>query len=101
LAKESGGWGLCRNQGQQPASVFCSTTDPDYQILLAMSLAGKKQLEQIGRFDMRTFSPRPDWLREMVRYGILKPAAAAAGGGALDVYAIERRYWESLWFHQP
>ena len=58
---------------------------------------GKERLEQTRRFDMPGFRPRQDWVREMVRFGILEPRDLAAAG-PLDVYAVERRYWESLWY---
>ena len=99
LAQNAGGWGLCREpKTQLPATVFSSTTDPDYQTLLALCVAGQQRLQEIKRFDMPGFVPRPDWVREMRRFGLLNPTASA--DDSLDVYALERRYWESLWY-QP
>jgi len=99
LAEASGGWGLCRNlQTPERAPVFPSKEDPDYRALLALCEAGHERLLQIKRFDMAGFKPRADWVREMKRYEILP--ADVAPEALIDVYAIEGRYWESLW-HQP
>jgi len=48
------------------------------------------------RFDMPDFRPRRDWVREMKRYGILPPSFDA-GQEKVDVYEVERRYWDALW----
>ncbi len=99
LAEGAGGWGLCRDaKTRQPATVFGDTSDADYQKLMAHCIAGKERLEQMKRFDMPDFRPRQDWVREMKRYGILADDTNAESG--VDVYATERRYWESLWY-QP
>jgi hypothetical protein len=98
LAQQAGGWGLCRDpKTKQPAAVFASMADPDYQKLLALCRAGQARLDQITRFDRPGFVPRADWVREMRRYGIL--AADLDPARPIDVYATERRYWESLWYH--
>lgn len=95
LAQEAGGWGLCRNpKTKVPQTVFADTKDPGYRTLLAMCAAGKEQLEKVKRFDMPDFQPRPDWVREMKRYGVL---AAEAKVETIDVYQTERAYWQSLW----
>jgi len=98
LAESAGGWGLCRDpKTRKPANVFESTAAPGYQALLALCAAGKDSLAQgTRRFDMAGFHPRADWVREMKRYGILPPDSAPAA--PLDCYAVERRYWESLWY---
>jgi cytochrome c553 len=99
LAESAGGWGLCRETGTtNSANIFASRTDADYLALLALGAAGKRWLDMNKRFDMPGFKPRPDWVREMRRYGILQPNASVRD--AVDCYAIEQRYWESLW-HQP
>ena len=96
LLPGAGGWGLCRDLASgQPAEIFINTDDPDYRVLLAMSTAGRDRLAQIGRFDMASFRPRIDWVREMRRYGVLLNSESLAE--SIDVYAVERRYWESLW----
>ena len=72
LARDAGGWELCRDpKSRKPAPVFSSTGDPDYQKLLAMCVAGKQYLEQVTRFEMPGFRPRGDWVRELKRFGIL------------------------------
>ncbi len=58
--------------------------------------ANKEHLERIGRFDMPHFRPREEYLREMVRYGVLAPDYPREG--PLDPYELDRRYWESLWY---
>ena len=42
-----------------------------------MCAGGKEQLEKVKRFDMPGFRPRPDWVREMKRYGVLAAEAPA------------------------
>jgi hypothetical protein len=96
LAEAAGGWGLCRDPGSgQKVTVFEGIKDADYQALLAFCQAGKDQLNRIRRFDMPDFHPRPEWVREMKRFGILGPDVTAKS--ALDVYAVERLYWAALW----
>ena len=95
LAKKAGGWELCRDQADKPVAVFADTADPDYRALVAMAAAGKENLDQIKRFDMPGFRPRPQYVREMKRYGILAPDLP--DDAPIDVYATDRAYWESLW----
>ena len=90
LAKSAGGLEAC---GQ---AVFADTSDADYQQVLAAIQDAKGKLEEIKRFDMPGFRPRAEYVREMQRFGIL-PADLPAGT-PLDVYATDRRYWESLWY---
>jgi hypothetical protein len=92
LAKEAGGLELCRADNGQTKVVFSDTADADYQMLLAMVAAGKKRLEEIKRFDMPGFRPRPGYVREMQDYGVLPrdlPESAE-----IDIYATDRRYWD-------
>jgi hypothetical protein len=97
LAKAAGGWGLCHEPGStNRVAVFNETNDSDYAALKAMCVTGKERLEQIKRFDMANFRPRQDWVREMKRYGIL--AAEMKSDEQVDVYAVEKKYWESLWY---
>jgi hypothetical protein len=96
LAEAAGGWGLCREPAsRERATVLAGTSEPDYQTLLAFCQAGKQQLERVRRFDMPNFHPRPEWVREMKRYGILGPEVTV--NSPLDVYAVEQRYWTALW----
>ncbi len=97
LGEAGGGWGLCRDpKTKQNADVFADKHDPDYQTLLAMCEAGRARLETVKRFDMPDFRPRQDWVREMKRFGIIADDCPA--GSKIDVYATERKYWESLWY---
>jgi hypothetical protein len=96
LASAVGGFGLCRDTAGQPAGVFAASSDPDYQTLLQMVVAGRIELERIKRFDMPGFQPRPQYLRELRRYGILPPDYAA--DAAVDPYQLDRLYWESQWY---
>jgi len=97
LAMDAGGFGLCADTNGQPAKVFADRMDPDYGKLLAMVAAGKSKLDGITRFDMENFQPRPEYLREMMRYGIL-PADFEPGKTRVDVYELDRAYWKSLWY---
>lgn len=97
LAIEAGGFGLCSTNAVQP--ILADTANADYQALLGLVAAGKAYLERIKRFDMPDFKPRPEWVREMTRYGVLPSATTA--DQSLDVYATEQRYWRSLWYQPP
>jgi hypothetical protein len=79
--------------------AFLSTTDPDYRLLLAMCEAGKRRLEEVKRFDMPGFKPREEYLREMKRFGLL-PEGFDITKEPLDVYQLDRRYWDSF-IYQP
>jgi len=96
LAERAGGLALCRDEQGQPAAVLPDTRDPDYQKLLAMVTAGKANLDRMKRFDMPGFRPRPQYVREMKRFGILP--ADHPDDAPLDVYATDRAYWQSLWY---
>ncbi len=97
LSKEGGGLGLCRGADGAPAWVFADRGDADYAKLEAMITEGKRYLEGIKRFDMAGFRPRPEYLREMRRYGLL-PANFDVASAPADGYELDRRYWESLWY---
>lgn len=98
LDEAAGGWGLCRDpKTNKRVVVFSSAEDPDYRTLLAICQAGHDQLNKVKRFDMAGFVPRPDWVREMIRFGVLDREMANAGTMP-DPYFLERRYWESLWY---
>jgi hypothetical protein len=101
LAESAGGWGLCRDsRTNERVIVFADTSDPDYQRLLALCSAGTRYLnEKNTRFDMPQFRPRSDWVREMKRYGTLRADYELTE--AIDVYAVERQYWKSLWYVPP
>ncbi|MFC1604848.1 hypothetical protein ACFL5F_07455 [Planctomycetota bacterium] len=91
LAKGAGGYGIC-------GSVFESTDDADFRILLAAINDAKAYLEKITRFNMPNFRPEPEYIREMQRFGILPSDYRL--GDPIDVYETDRKYWQSMW-HQP
>jgi hypothetical protein len=91
LAKSAGGYELCGN-------ILSSTNDVDYRALLAGIQEAAAYLNSLKRFNMPGFRPPPEYVREMQRCGILPQSYQA--GDALDVYDLDRRYWESFW-HQP
>ena len=89
LSVEAGGFGLCGK------TVFDNTKDPDYMALVEMVDAGKRDLQQIKRFDMAGFRPRDAYLGELRRYGVL--TGAELSSGKLNPYDLDQRYWRSLW----
>ena len=95
LAKSAGGLGLCSSTNDVHTVVFASTGDSGYRALLTMIDAGGKRLAEIKRFDMPGFRPRPEYLREMKRYGIL-PATFDPEKDPVDAYALDRLYWDSF-----
>ena len=97
LAKGAGGFGICK-KGKETARVFADTSDADYQKLLAAVRDTARQLSEIKRFDMAGFQPRPAYLREMKRYGLLPKDQT--DGVPVDYYALEQKYWRSFW-HEP
>ena len=93
LSKEAGGLELCKG------FAFQDTNDSDYQALLTHITAGKKYLETtLTRFDMPQFMPRREYFREMKKYGIL-PETFDPAKDPFDVYQLDRKYWQSLWYH--
>lgn len=99
LAKAAGGLGLCAG-AEEGAAVFADTSDPGYRALHAMIDAGRQRLDEIKRFDMPGFRPRPEYLREMVRYGIL-PEDFDVDNASVDPYDLDRRYWDSFIYRPP
>jgi len=93
LAPEGGGYGMIRKKGDKKeiVSVFKNTSDPDYKVLLQAVRDSKAFLDKITRFDMPSFRPRPEYIREMKRYGLPIPES-----GKTDVYRMDRVYWDSL-----
>ena len=102
LAKSAGGQGTCSEESQSPGegTVFTTTEDPDFQAILGMCQAGHRRLGEIKRFDMPGFRPRPEWIREMKRCGVLAEDFDPAND-PIDVYATEQSYWESQQYHPP
>ena len=89
LSVAAGGYGTCGN-------IFTDTNDTDYQAILKSIIAGKRFVDSLTRFNMTVFHPRPDWVREMIKYGVLP--AGTKSTDPIDVYATEEKYWESLWW---
>ena len=98
LDPAAGGFGLCRDAAGEAVRVFADQTDPDYGTLLQMVAAGREGLERIKRFDMPGFQPRPQYLRELRRYGILPPDHP--DDTPVDPYQLDRQYWQAQWY-QP
>jgi len=98
LSQQAGGWGLCKTSagGRSDTSVFATAEDPDYQDLLTSIQAGKAFLDRIKRFDMAGFRPNEHYVREMKRFGIL-PDEFDSDADAINVYEIDRAYWQSFW----
>ena len=95
LAVVAGGRASCIDpQTEKP--IFESTDDPDYRTIQTYIIEAKEHLERIGRFDMPGFRPRPEYIREMKRYGIL--SSDLPEDAPVDPYATDRRYWEALWY---
>jgi hypothetical protein len=95
LATAAGGYGLCRPAAAPAGTgrVFADRLDPGYRAVRAMCEAGRRRLDEIKRFDMPGFRPRPEYVREMKRYGVL-PASFDAARDPIDVYAVDRQYWD-------
>jgi hypothetical protein len=68
-------------------------------VLLGAIQKAKADLDVEARFGTPGFQPNPQYVREMKRFGIL-PAAFELAKDSLDVFAIDQRYWRSLWY-QP
>ena len=81
-------------------SLRLLSDDPGYRPRLAMIDAGRQRLDEIKRFDMTGLKPRPEYLREMKRYGAL-PEAFDPDRAPVDVYALDRRYWDSFIYSPP
>jgi hypothetical protein len=107
LARAAGGYGTCRNldkdrkAAEVTAAVFADRRDPDYGRLLESIQAARRHLQAIKRFDMPGFQPRPEYVRELKRFGLMPDSYDPASDGPLDVYALERRYWRSFWAGEP
>jgi hypothetical protein len=92
LAKDAGGKQRCSE------AVFKNKDDADYKLLLAAIERGQRYiLEESNRFSMKPFHANEAYTREMIRYGILPPNHDRTKT-PIDPYAIDRKYWESLWY---
>ncbi|MHC4546093.1 MAG: HzsA-related protein, partial [Planctomycetota bacterium] len=91
LAKSAGGWGTCEHQ-------FSSKDDPGYQALLAAMQNGKRQMDQVARFGTPAFKPNRQYVREMKRFGVLKPEFNL-DREPIDIFETDQRYWKLFWYH--
>ena len=70
--KQAGGLGLCRDErGQAGRRLRRHRATPTTRRCWPWSPPARRTSTQIKRFDMPGFRPRPDYLREMRRYGVL------------------------------
>jgi hypothetical protein len=90
LKKSAGGYEACGS------AILTGKDDPRYKAILAGIERAKKHLDEIKRFDMQGFVPRPQYIRELKKYGILPPEHEPAT--VVDVYELEQNYWRSLWY---
>jgi hypothetical protein len=84
LAKEAGGWEACPD-------VFESKDDPDYKIMLTAASNWQTEWQKSHAFGSPTFQVNHQYIREMVRFGILPENTLAEN---VDPYETDRRYWE-------
>ncbi|MDR3228143.1 MAG: hypothetical protein LBT53_01840 [Puniceicoccales bacterium] len=90
LSKTAGGYAIGENV------LFKDKTDPRYKTLLAGVERAKRHLDEIKRFDMPGFIPRPQYIRELKKYGILPATHNPAS--PVNTYDLEQKYWQSLWY---
>lgn len=107
LAKSAGGLGTCEAKSGKP--IFRDKTDPDYQAIVAAVARGRQHiLEENNRFCMinpspnngancpQQFVPRRDYVREMIRYGVLP--AGHDFRASVDPFALDQAYWKAFWY---
>ena len=104
LSRKAGGWGTCKARDKGPAqteavkALFSDTGSADYQAMLEMVEQTRACLDKNKRWDMPGFKPHPYYVREMKRYGILSEAFDV-DRDKIDVFEVDRRYWESFWYY--
>jgi hypothetical protein len=84
LAKDASGWESC-------PGVFKSKDDPDYKIILASLKNWQTEWQKSHAFGSPTFQVNQQYIREMVRFGILPQNTRAE---SIDPYQTDRRYWQ-------
>jgi hypothetical protein len=89
LAGEAGGWGVC-------PEVFASRDDPDFRVMAAAAVDWQQAWLKSGVFGSPTFQVNRQYLREMVRFGVLPENTPLE---TVDPYRTDQRYWEL--FHTP
>jgi hypothetical protein len=90
LAEDAGGWAACPN-------VFDSKDDPDYKKVLAALLSWQKQWRKSRSFGSPTFQVNHQYIREMVRFGILPEGVDTED---INPYRTDRLYWD-MFHHKP
>jgi len=107
LAKSAGGLGVC--EAKSGKEVFKDKNDPGYQAIVAAVARGRKHiLEENNRFCMInpspnngpdcpvTFVPRRDYVREMIRYGVLP--VDHDFNASVDPFELDQAYWRTFWY---
>jgi hypothetical protein len=90
LAKDAGGWEICPN-------VFESKDDRDYRIMSTAAANWQAEWKKSHVFGSPTFQVNSQYIREMVRFGILPKDTHAKD---VDPYETDRRYWE-IFHYRP
>ncbi|MCL2120183.1 MAG: hypothetical protein FWH27_17345, partial [Planctomycetaceae bacterium] len=90
LAKSAGGYESCGR------ALFESTDDPGYQTVLTAIERTKRHLDEIKRFDMPGFIPRPAYVREMKKYNIIPKDTDP--NQVFDTYQLDQDFWRSHWY---
>jgi mono/diheme cytochrome c family protein len=90
LATSAGGYESCGS------AILTNRDDPRYQAILSGITRTKQHLDEIKRFDMPGFVPRPEYIREMKRYGMLPMNHDPST--VVDFYDLDQEYWRSLWY---
>ena len=107
LSKQAGGLGVCEAKSGQ--AVFRDKHDPDYQTIVAAVARGRRHiLEENNRFCMMNpgpnngencpvkFVPRRDYVREMIRYGVLPVNHDFSA--SIDPFELDKAYWKTFWY---
>ncbi len=107
LATAAGGLGVCQAKSGGP--VFRDKTDLDYLAIVAAVARGRRHiLEENNRFCMINpspnngancpvkFVPRRDYVREMIRYGVLPVDHDFAA--SVDPFEMDKAYWKTFWY---
>ena len=95
LAKSAGGYEICKSNETESTPVFNSIEDSVYQTILQYIDDAKDYLEKIKRFDMEGFKPRPEYLGQLIRYGLITEEQAKDPANC-DPYKLERKYWKHI-----
>ncbi len=90
LTKAAGGWGAC-------GDIFKSKDDPDYKALAQAAKNWQSEWLKARRFGAPNFQVNRQYIREMVRFGILPEGATPE---EVDAYETDRKYWQ-IFTHEP